>query len=180
LKDETPLYDLLISTPPFEHKVKFIKKAFDSGKPFVFLMPLMTMTLKCLRKYFSTHSLTINIPSKEPKFLLDGNVVDPPSMVAFFFGNMGQNIDNEIVVIYLQDDEYEFMDDEDPAEDARKQDLMADEMFEALEEPVLEWDGESWNAEDDPEEDTRKQAIMHERMFEEMESWRIADGEKKE
>ena len=39
LHSEDPLYCFLITNPPFVSKFEFLKKAFESGKPFAMLSP---------------------------------------------------------------------------------------------------------------------------------------------
>jgi len=49
---EPPIYDVIISNPPFSQKDKIFKRLRELHKPFALLMPFNTLQNKALHKYF--------------------------------------------------------------------------------------------------------------------------------
>jgi hypothetical protein len=67
-----PVYDILISNPPFCIKHEVFEKAFKSGNPFILLLPIQFLTAK--RSYDNIKLCEIDIIIFNPnvKFLHDG------------------------------------------------------------------------------------------------------------
>jgi hypothetical protein len=65
LKDDPPFhYDIIISNPPFSQKNLFLKRAFELGKPFAFLLPLNTLTTEIRGKLFKKHGISVLVLDK--------------------------------------------------------------------------------------------------------------------
>ena len=61
-------FDLLVTNPPYSIKDKFLKRAFELNKPFMFLLP--TTTLEGLKrgKMFRDHKIQLIIPDRRFSF----------------------------------------------------------------------------------------------------------------
>ena len=77
---ETDLGDIIVSNPPFSKKKEVMKRMKELGKPFILIMPSMTINTSYMRGWFSdTDSpLQIIIPRKRIHFkkLVNGKVPD--------------------------------------------------------------------------------------------------------
>jgi hypothetical protein len=61
-------YDMIITNPPYSIKDKFLKRAFDLKKPFMFLLPLTTLEGLNRGKMFIENKIQLLIPSKRFNF----------------------------------------------------------------------------------------------------------------
>ena len=61
-------YDMIITNPPYSLKNKFLKRAFELGKPFMFLLPITTLEGIERGKLFSENKIQILIPNKRFNF----------------------------------------------------------------------------------------------------------------
>jgi len=61
--------DILITNPPYSLKDKFLKKAFELGKPFAFLMPLTALEGKKRGELYRKHGIQLIIPNKRINFI---------------------------------------------------------------------------------------------------------------
>ena len=68
LKYEPKEYDMIITNPPYSLKNKFLKKAFDIQKPFMFLLPLTTLEGIDRGRMFSKNNIQVLIPNKRFNF----------------------------------------------------------------------------------------------------------------
>lgn len=101
LKDPLPSdYDMTISNPPYANKGKFIERAFGSGKPFIFLLPLKTLNLKVMKEFAKTHGLYVFMPSEPAKFFRNGEWVKPED-VAWFVGNEEHISAGRVEIFYM-------------------------------------------------------------------------------
>jgi hypothetical protein len=64
-------YDMIITNPPYSIKDKFLKRAFQLGKPFMFLLPITTLEGKVRGKMFSENKIQVIIPNKRFNFMKD-------------------------------------------------------------------------------------------------------------
>lgn len=97
-----PEYDILITNPPYSHKKKFLTKAYESGKPFILLLPFDTLTRMSCRQLFLKYGVQVFILPHSITFLHNGNYVDVgPS--AYFAGNFNEikRDGNNITITYL-------------------------------------------------------------------------------
>lgn len=61
-------FDCIITNPPYSLKDKFLKRAFEIGKPFTFLLPLTTLEGIKRGKMFKDNGIQILIPNKRINF----------------------------------------------------------------------------------------------------------------
>lgn len=65
LTDEIPECDCIIFNPPFSFKTEFMKRACESGKPFLFLCPLTVLETKTRYELVKEYGLNLlNLPSR--------------------------------------------------------------------------------------------------------------------
>ena len=67
---EEPLlpYDMVLTNPPYSLKDEFLKRAYNLGKPFAFLMPLTSLEGRNRQKLFSTYGVQLIIPGRRINF----------------------------------------------------------------------------------------------------------------
>ena len=68
LKDEMPVYDFIITNPPYSIKHKFIARCYALGKPFALLMPLTALETEYRQSLYSRHGLQIILMPKRINF----------------------------------------------------------------------------------------------------------------
>lgn len=61
--------DILITNPPYSKKDEFLKRAFEIGKPFAFLMPLTTLEGIKRGKLFRDNGIQLIIPNRRINFI---------------------------------------------------------------------------------------------------------------
>ena len=66
-------YDMIISNPPYSLKNKFLKRAYDLKKPFMFLLPLTTLEGIERGKMFDENGIQMLIPNKRFNFKPEKN-----------------------------------------------------------------------------------------------------------
>jgi hypothetical protein len=65
LTDELPECDMLVFNPPFSLKTQFLKRACESGKPFLFICPITIMETQTRFNLFKEHELSVlNLPNR--------------------------------------------------------------------------------------------------------------------
>lgn len=69
LKFEPSDYDMIITNPPYSLKTKFLQRAFDLGKPFMFLLPITTLEGVERNKMFMANGLQLLIPDMRFSFI---------------------------------------------------------------------------------------------------------------
>ena len=62
-------YDMIITNPPYSIKDKFLKRAFQLEKPFMFLLPITTLEGKVRGKMFNENKIQVIIPNKRFNFI---------------------------------------------------------------------------------------------------------------
>ena len=60
--------DMIITNPPYSLKNKFLKRAFDLGKPFAMLLPLTTLESSVRNDLFRDKKIQVLIPNKRFDF----------------------------------------------------------------------------------------------------------------
>lgn len=65
---EPEQYDMIITNPPYSKKDKFLKRAFELGKPFMFLLPITTLEGIERGKMFGENGIQMLIPNKRFNF----------------------------------------------------------------------------------------------------------------
>jgi 23S rRNA G2445 N2-methylase RlmL len=82
-------FDFILTNPPYTKKDAFLKRAYELGKPFAFLLPLTTLDSKFRRKLFATNGVEIVLLPNRVKFTTpSGKVGGAWFAVAWFCGNM--------------------------------------------------------------------------------------------
>jgi len=72
-KYEPEYYDMIITNPPYSLKDKFLKRAYDLKKPFMFLLPLTTLEGIERGKMFDKNGIQMLIPNKRFNFKPEKN-----------------------------------------------------------------------------------------------------------
>ena len=76
LTDDIPECDMIIFNPPFSLKTEFLKRACESGKPFIFICPIDIQETNKRFTLFREHELTIlNLPNRTNYVGSKGNKV---------------------------------------------------------------------------------------------------------
>jgi hypothetical protein len=69
LKDNSPFdYDIIVTNPPYSLKNQFLKRAFELGKPFAFLLPITTLTSKARSDLFRKYGIQVLVLDKRIDF----------------------------------------------------------------------------------------------------------------
>ncbi|RUP75306.1 sugar-phosphate nucleotidyltransferase [Spiroplasma poulsonii] len=86
--EETKHFDYIISNPPFSKRKQVIEHLFTLGKPFVMLMPLVSITLKPIREKIAQCELLVF--DKIIKFISNNGMIckNPPSETAYICHNV--------------------------------------------------------------------------------------------
>jgi hypothetical protein len=72
-KYEPENYDMIVTNPPYSLKDKFLKRAYDLKKPFMFLLPLTTLEGIERGKMFNKNGIQMLIPNKRFNFKPEKN-----------------------------------------------------------------------------------------------------------
>jgi len=70
LTEELIKCDCIVTNPPYSLKTKFLKRCFDSGKPFALLLPLTALEGKVRNALYREHEIQIIIPDRRIHFLM--------------------------------------------------------------------------------------------------------------
>tara|TARA_R110000868_G_scaffold108515_2_gene296135 strand:+ start:49 stop:573 length:525 start_codon:yes stop_codon:yes gene_type:complete len=70
---EPQQYDLIITNPPYSLKDKFLKRAYDLEKPFMFLLPLTALEGIKRGKMYNNNGIQLIIPNKRFNFKPEKN-----------------------------------------------------------------------------------------------------------
>lgn len=62
-------YNIEITNPPYSDKEGFLKRAYERGKPFAFLMPLTALEGKKRGELYKRYGIQIIIPNKRINFI---------------------------------------------------------------------------------------------------------------
>jgi hypothetical protein len=102
LIEDDPVYDVLLTNPPFALKHQFFEKAMNSGKPFIMLLPLQFLTPKCSFENIKRCKIDIMIMNPSPVFL-NGDVERQVGDCGWMFVNMGNSTGGHFTVERLPD-----------------------------------------------------------------------------
>jgi len=62
-------FDLIVTNPPYSKKDEFLKRAFEIGKPFAFLLPLTALEGKRRGELYRKYGIQLLIPNKRINFI---------------------------------------------------------------------------------------------------------------
>lgn len=68
LRYEPLFYDIIITNPPYSLKNQFLARAFELGKPFMFLLPLTALEGHARGEMYKKHHIQLIIPGKRFNF----------------------------------------------------------------------------------------------------------------
>jgi hypothetical protein len=90
LTSDDPIYDVLITNPPFCLKHEFLAKVLESRKPAILLLPLQILTAKKSYDLLKSCSLDMMIFNPSPKFLHAGGERQVGDCGWFFINMVGE------------------------------------------------------------------------------------------
>jgi hypothetical protein len=94
--------DLVVTNPPWNHKIEMVSKLYNDGKSFALLLPLVSLGISSLEELFQAYGVHVLILIPAPKFLHEGkDVFTGP--VAWYLYIKGMS--PEIKVSYLYKEE---------------------------------------------------------------------------
>lgn len=100
LKSEPSDYEIIITNPPYSIKDKFLKRAFELRRPFMFLLPISTLEGSWRNKAFRENHIQLIIPDKRFSFL-PGKQFGSWFQTSWF--TWGLNLDKDLNFISLKD-----------------------------------------------------------------------------
>lgn len=65
----THKFDCIITNPPYSLKEEFLKRAYELGKPFAFLMPLTALEGKARGNLYRKYGIQLIVPNKRINFI---------------------------------------------------------------------------------------------------------------
>jgi len=63
-------FDCIITNPPYSLKYEFLKRAYEYGKPFAFLLPLTALEGKARGELYRKYGIQLIIPNKRINFIM--------------------------------------------------------------------------------------------------------------
>lgn len=95
-----PIYDILVTNPPYAKKVEWIMKAYNNGNPFIMLLPSDILFHAKAMKFFIQYGVTVYVPMKSFKFLHEGKWCKPLQSCSYFCGNFPMT-EKTVVIKYV-------------------------------------------------------------------------------
>lgn len=99
LKDPLPEHDIIITNPPFNVSTQFLKMFYESGKPFLMILPTCNISRKHKHILFQQYGVIAYCIFPKPTYLHDGKEFQIDE-TAWFYGNSGEVGEGEIIVKY--------------------------------------------------------------------------------
>lgn len=97
--DLTDECDILITNPPYSKKDEFLKRAYELGKPFAFLMPLTTLEGIKRGALFKKYGLQLIIPNRRINFITPNGGSSSWFATAWF--TWGLNLPKDVMFVEL-------------------------------------------------------------------------------
>jgi hypothetical protein len=94
-----PNYDCIITNPPYSKKEEFLKRAYELGKPFAFLMPLTALEGIKRGALFKKYGLQLIIPNRRINFITPNQGASSWFATAWF--TWGLNLPKDINFVEL-------------------------------------------------------------------------------
>jgi len=92
--------DIIITNPPYSLKDKFLKRAFEIGKPFAFLLPLTTLEGMKRSEMFRDKNIQMIIPNRRINFEIPSGKKSSWFATAWFCWKM--NLPNQLNFVELR------------------------------------------------------------------------------
>jgi hypothetical protein len=86
--------DIIITNPPYSFKDQFLKRAFEIGKPFAFLLPTKALGEQRRNKLFRKYGIQLIVPDKRINFEIPSGKKSAWFHTSWFCGNM--NLPNDL------------------------------------------------------------------------------------
>ena len=93
------VYDCIVTNPPYSKKDEFLKRAYELGKPFAFLMPLTTLEGIKRGALFKKYGLQLIIPNRRINFITPNGGSSSWFATAWF--TWGLNLPKDIMFVEL-------------------------------------------------------------------------------
>jgi len=77
-------HDIIITNPPYSKKEDFLRRAFELGKPFAFLLPLTTLEGIKRGELFKKYGIQLIIPNRRINFIMPNKQGGAWFQVAWF------------------------------------------------------------------------------------------------
>jgi hypothetical protein len=95
--------DIIITNPPYSKKDEFLKRAYELGKPFAFLMPLTTLEGIKRGALFKKYGLQLIVPNRRINFITPNGGSSSWFATAWF--TWGLNLPKDIMFVELNREE---------------------------------------------------------------------------
>lgn len=73
LTDARPECDCIVTNPPYATKTKFLRRCFQSNKPFALLLPLTALEGKERNEMYRQHKIQLIVPNARINFIMPGD-----------------------------------------------------------------------------------------------------------
>src|SRR3990167_3365407 len=91
-----PVYDCIITNPPFKYKQQFLERCYELGKPFALLLPLTTFETAKRQKLFRENGLEVIFMPKRINFETPNKVENSSAWFATAWFTNGLNIGQQL------------------------------------------------------------------------------------
>ena len=93
-------WDIMITNPPYAFKDKFLKKAFEIGKPFAFLLPTKALGEQRRGDLFRKYGIQMIVPNRRIKFEIPSKKQSPWFHTSWFCYKM--NLPKDLIFVELK------------------------------------------------------------------------------
>ena len=97
-----PVFDCIITNPPFKYKQQFLKRCYELGKPFALLLPLTTFETQKRQELFKKYGLEVIFFDKRINFETPNKIKKSSSWFATAWFTWGLNIGKEMTFVELK------------------------------------------------------------------------------
>ena len=99
LIDPLPEHDIIVTNPPFNVSTQFLKMFYESGKPFLMILPTNNLSRKHKHILFQKYGVVVYCIFPQPKYLHNGKDIQADE-TSWYYGNSGEVGEGEIIVKY--------------------------------------------------------------------------------
>jgi len=97
--DKIANFDIIITNPPYSLKDKFLKRAFEIGKPFAYLLPLTALEGIKRGELYNKYGIQLIIPNRRINFIMPNKQGGSWFQVAWFCYKM--NLPKDLMFVEL-------------------------------------------------------------------------------